>query len=226
MTDDPSVRGHVLASSSRAGEGIAKVNAEELPMRKATQGDLKRLATVLAQAFYDDPVFGWLMPSDTRRLERLRRFFAIELRHFALPHGRVWASEDLLGAALSTPPGRWRVPPRAALSQGPLFGMRLARATRLLAAIERRHLREPHYYFAVIGVQPAMQGKGIGSALMRPTLERCDRERVAAYLEASSERSAALYERLGFQVTYELQVAGSPPVWLMRRPASAGPTRS
>lgn len=187
-------------------------------MRKATKDDVRSLASTLAEAFHDDPVFGWLMPDDARRRGGLRRFFAIELRHFALPHGCVWTSGDLTGAALSTPPGSWRVPPRAALLQGPAFGLRLVRAARLLAVVERRHLREPHHYFAVIGVHPEMQGKGLGSTLMRPTLESCDREGLPAYLEASSERSAALYERLGFRLISELSVGGSPPLWLMRRP--------
>lgn len=214
-------------ASPTTGNPVGPEPAGGLSLRKATADDIRTLAGVLAESFYDDPVFGWLMPEDARRLKRLRRFFTIELRDFALPRGRVWTSEDLTGAALSAPPGRWRVPPRASLSQGPLFGMRLVRATRLLAAVEHRHPREPHYYFAVIGVHPAMQGRGIGSALMRPTLERCDRERLPAYLEASSERSAALYERLGFQVTSELRVAGSPPLRLMRRqPASARPSGS
>jgi hypothetical protein len=53
---------------------------------------------------------------------------------------------------------------------------------------------------------------------MRPTLERCDREGVLAYIEASSERSAALYERLGFRHIKELHVGSCPPLWLMIRP--------
>ena len=80
------------------------------------------------------------------------------------------------------------------------------------------HVREPHYYVRDIGVHPDMQGRGLGSALLRPTLERCDREGLPAYLEASSERNAALYERLGFQLTRELRVGGSPPLRLMLRP--------
>ena len=50
-----------------------------------------------------------------------------------------------------------------------------------------------------IGVHPDTQGQGLGSTLMRPTLDRCDREGLPAYIEASNERSAALYARLGFQ---------------------------
>jgi ribosomal protein S18 acetylase RimI-like enzyme len=192
-------------------------------LRRATVDDVGRLAKTLADAFYDDPVFGWLMPDEERRRERLRRFYGIELRHVGLTRGRTWTSEGLTGAAISAPPGAWRVPPRVALAQGALFGVRLARAAILLPAIEWRHVREPHYYFPHIGVAPDAQGRGLGRALMGPTLERCDREGLAAYLEASSERSATLYERLGFRVTRELRVAGSPPLRLMlRRPAPPG----
>ncbi|HEY5288325.1 MAG TPA: GNAT family N-acetyltransferase [Solirubrobacteraceae bacterium] len=174
---------------------------------------------MLADAFYDDPIFGWLMPDERTRLERLRRFYVIELRHVGLKRGRTWASNGLTGAAISTPPGVWRVPPRVMLAQSALFGIHLVRAARLLPTVERHHLRGRHYYFAHIGGAPHAQGKGLGSALMRPTLDRCDREALPAYLEASSERSAALYERLGFRVTRELQVADSPPLRLMlRRP--------
>jgi ribosomal protein S18 acetylase RimI-like enzyme len=79
-------------------------------------------------------------------------------------------------------------------------------------------VREQHCYVRDVGVLPDMQGRGLGSALMRPTLERCDRESLPAYLEASSERSAALYERLGFQLMRELRVGDSPPLRLMVRP--------
>jgi hypothetical protein len=55
---------------------------------------------------------------------------------------------------------------------------------------------------------------------MRPTLERCDYEGVPAYLEASSKRSAVLYERLGFVHMGVLELPdGGPPLWPMRRPA-------
>ena len=136
----------------------------------------------------------------------------------------MWTTSDLSGAALSLPPGAWRVPLHATLMEGRAFGVNLCRAARLGATIEwrhRRNVRGPHYYVRDVGVLPQMQGKGLGSALLRPTLERCDREGLPAYLEASSERSAALYERLGFQLTDELRVGGSPPLRLMLRP----PTR-
>jgi GNAT superfamily N-acetyltransferase len=187
-------------------------------LRRASTQDIRALKAVLAEAFFEDPILGWLMPQDSKRLARLRRYFAIELRHLALPRGRVWTTSDLAGAALSLPPGAWRSPLRVTLLEGSAFGVHLSRAARLGAAIEWRHLRGAHYYVRDVGVLPSMQGHGLGSALLRPTLERCDREGLPAYLEASSERSAALYERLGFQITRELRVGGSPPLRLMVRP--------
>jgi GNAT superfamily N-acetyltransferase len=187
-------------------------------LRKATEADARELALSLADAFCEDPVFGWLMPDERSRQGRLRRFFAIELRHVGLERGRAWTEHELGGASITTPPGAWRMPPWAALAQGATFGRRLARAGRLLTAVERRHPREAHYYFAAIGVRRGLQGRGLGSTLMGPTLERCDREGLPAYLEASSERSAALYARLGFRLIEELRVGSSPPLRLMLRP--------
>jgi GNAT superfamily N-acetyltransferase len=192
-------------------------------LRTATSEDVDSLKEGLASAFRDDPVFSWLMPDEATRRERLRRFFEIELRHVALARGLVWTTQELSGAALCLPPGAWRVPARVLFRQGPsfarAFGARLPKATGLLTMIERRHIREPHYYFAYIGVAPEAQGQGLGTLLMRPTLERCDADGLPAYLEASSERNAALYERLGFELKAEVRFAGSPPLRLMLRPS-------
>jgi GNAT superfamily N-acetyltransferase len=67
-------------------------------------------------------------------------------------------------------------------------------------------------------VAPEGQGQGLGSRLMKPTLDRCDEARLPAYLEASNERCAALYERLGFVPIDEVRFRGSPPLRLMLRP--------
>ncbi len=65
--------------------------------------------------------------------------------------------------------------------------------------MENRHPHEPHFYIRTVGVRTALQGQGVGSMLMQPTLERADSAGLPTYIEASTERSAALYERLGFR---------------------------
>jgi GNAT superfamily N-acetyltransferase len=80
------------------------------------------------------------------------------------------------------------------------------------------------FYVRLIGVRSALQGRDVGSALMRPTLQRADSGGLPAYIEASSERSAALYARLGFLHTHVLQLPeGGPPLWLTRRPPALTP---
>jgi GNAT superfamily N-acetyltransferase len=181
-----------------------------------------RLAEVLAAAFHDDPVWAWLLPDRDRRPEQLRRFFVLELRMAGLARGTVQTTDGLAGASLSLPPGQWHEPWPSQLRNLPAylraFGSRLPVATWLLARVESRHPRQPHHYFAYIGVAPDLQGRGIGSALMQPTLALCDQAGLPAYLEASTARSAALYQRLGFEQTETLHYGGSEPLRLMLRP--------
>ncbi len=207
-------------SPPRGDRQKASHQGMDIGLRKASAEDVHRLKAVFAAAFYEDPLIDWMMPDERSRERRLRRFFEIELRHIAIVRGAVWTLTDFSGAAMSNPPGAWRHPWRAFLLEGKNFGTRMPRAARLLATMRRHHPRHPHYYFRDIGVLPEMQGRGIGRALMRPTLERCDREGLPAYLEATSERSASLYARLGFEAKGELRVAGSPPLWPMLRSPS------
>ena len=63
-----------------------------------------------------------------------------------------------------------------------------------------------------------MAGPGIGTALLGPVLERCDRDGRPAYLEASSPRNRACYERNGFRVLEEYRLGrDGPPGWRMWR---------
>lgn len=189
--------------------------------RVASAAEVDTLSSVFAAAFEDDPVFRWLMPTRAGRRRRLERFFGLELRHVVLPSGRIWTTDRSLGASLELPPGHWRMPLRMQVAYGPgfmrVFGARLPHALALITKMERRHLREPHHYIPYVGVVPEAQGQGLGTALLVATLDRCDRERMPAYLEATSERNAALYARLGFEHLGEFTLGSSPPLWPMRR---------
>jgi GNAT superfamily N-acetyltransferase len=58
---------------------------------------------------------------------------------------------------------------------------------------------------------PEGQGRGLGSRLIVPVLRRCDRESMPAFLEASTERNGALYERHGFAVSGRFSMPGRGP---------------
>jgi GNAT superfamily N-acetyltransferase len=79
------------------------------------------------------------------------------------------------------------------------------------------HPTEPHWYLPLIGVDGDKQGRGYGSVLLRHATERCDRDGLPAFLEASSPLNKVLYERHGFEAVGVIQAGNSPPMWPMRR---------
>jgi ribosomal protein S18 acetylase RimI-like enzyme len=69
----------------------------------------------------------------------------------------------------------------------------------------------------LLGVDPAFQRQGYGSALLADMLDRCDREHAAAYLESTNPRNIPLYQRHGFRLLGTVQVGSAPPLFPMSR---------
>jgi ribosomal protein S18 acetylase RimI-like enzyme len=209
------------------------VDSQRYPeIRLAGDGELAAMARTLAAAFYDDPAIAWLLEDEATRLEVARRGFELFLRRLWLKHEQVYvAGDDVSGVCIWEPPGTWKLGLGAQLGLLPsmlgVYGRRLPRVLGALTAIERNHPREPHEYLAFVGVAPDHQGRGIGSMLMKPILDHCEAQGLPAYLEASSVRSRALYERHDFVVTEEVTIGkGAPPVWRMWRAAPDAPAVS
>lgn len=190
--------------------------------RRATSADIDGMAESLALAFQDDPLIRWLFGADPPRPMRYSRpFFAREgARH--LRHHEVYTLDGTPGAAYWDPPGHWKTKPLDILRSSPsmLSGIRgrTLNALRGLGRMEAAHAKHPdHYYLAVLGTRPDRQGSGLGSALLAPVLEHCDREGVGAYLESSKEANIPFYRRHGFEVVEELEFPSGPTIWPMWR---------
>ena len=188
-------------------------------LRKAHPGDVPALATALARAFDDDPVIGWVFPDARTRPRFAQRLFAMRLRDLIRQQETYTLANR--GGALWAVPGEWKVPlreqARMVLGLAGGMGWRTPRILGGLHDVESRHPRDPHYYLAVLGVDPDHQGRGLGSALMGPVLSACDGDGVPAYLESSKERNVDFYARHGFRVTDQLRLPAGPPIWLMWR---------
>jgi GNAT superfamily N-acetyltransferase len=186
--------------------------------------DVPALEDVLQAAFWDDPVTVFLFPDERSRSRRSALLFRALLRHHYLPMRTVWTTSDQAGAAMWAPPGHWRLTTAEIARALPTalrgLGRNLALSMQFLGEIDRHHPDEPHWYLGVLGTDPPRQGRGIGSALLTPVLERCDREHVPAYLESSKESNIPFYARHGFAVTRELRARGAPVLYAMWRDPS------
>jgi ribosomal protein S18 acetylase RimI-like enzyme len=190
-------------------------------VRRAEPHDVPALARTLARAFADDPVATWFFPR-TDRERRLRRVYErVFLRRIAMRHEATFSVDGHAGVAVWLPPGEAQLSVLEQLRLAPamlaLSGRDSLRGLRGMAAVDAVHPHEPHWYLWFLGVDPGRQGEGLGSRMLATMLERCDAERVPAYLEASTQRNRALYLRHGFEDAGELRLPDGPPLYPMWR---------
>ena len=174
---------------------------------------------VLTLAFSVDPMARWSLPDPAKYLAA----FPLIAKAFggsAFRNGTAYISNDLTGAALWLPPGA----KSDEESLMKLFGENTDDNIKedmqvIFEQMEKFHPTDPHWYLPMIGVDPAHQGAGVGSALMTEALKAVDRDGTIAYLESSNPRNITLYQRYGFEVIGEIQSGSSPVLRPMLRRA-------
>jgi GNAT superfamily N-acetyltransferase len=205
-------------------------------IRTAGEADRELIVRLLDAAFQDDPVSGWVFPGAADRRAKHPGLMAA-FTDIVLASGRIDVTEDGSACALwlSMPaedghgadghgPDGHGEDGLADEDDGPAQvrqavdpdNPRIEEIGRLTAAIHPSG--RAHEYLWMIGVAPGRQGEGLGTALIGSVLDRCDREGLPAYLEASSARSRKLYERLGFELSGPvLDLPDGPAMWPMWR---------
>jgi ribosomal protein S18 acetylase RimI-like enzyme len=197
----------------------------QVSVRTARKADVRELARALGRAFFDDPPFVWMLPDERTRARRAAGVFRAILRSQAMRYGGVDVASDeagIAGGAIWLPPGHWAPTVAEQLRSLPGYaralGRRIGPASELAAAMGHHHPHEEHWYLYAIGVDPARQGQGVASALLRSRLARCDADAMPAYLESTKSGSVPLYEHFGFEVTGTLNPPkGAPPLTPMWR---------
>jgi ribosomal protein S18 acetylase RimI-like enzyme len=90
------------------------------------------------------------------------------------------------------------------------------RLARVLAELMAHHTRERHWHVGPVGVEPGLQGRGVGAAVMRLLCEAMDAEGEVAFLETEKPENVVFYRRLGFEVVSASDLPGLH-TWFMRR---------
>lgn len=180
----------------------------ELPAILLRQRDAGIAADILVAAFHDSPLIAYMFPDSARHEKRLRWYFRESVR-YAVICGECHLAPSRDGVVLWLPP----VPPaldvwgllRSGMILAPYmlgqtgFG-RMLEVARLVRQYRDDHAPDGHWYLSELAVLPSQQGKGIGTGLVIPVLDRLDSEGLSCYVETSNEDAVAFYKRLGFQV--------------------------
>ena len=182
---------------------------------------------VLGRAFFYDPLFVYIIPDETRRARLLPWFLTACVRYGHM-FGEVYTSAgSVQGVAVwFTPecpaPNLFRMM-RVGLLTAPLkVGLgTFARYMSLLGYLKKLHGRDApqrHWYLSFLGIDPAGQGQGVASSLLRPVLSRADADGLACYLETMDAKNPPFFRRHGFEVVVEDDFPrGGPHFWTMKR---------
>lgn len=181
---------------------------ETITVRLGRPEDVPAIATTIGEAGFDEAVFSWVIPDEPARRERVANDVEQQI---AWVTGALATSEILTAGAPSREIAGvsvWQfqngapetVPAELADFFEQAYGPYAARMLLVLELTEQRHPRhEPHWHLQQMMVVPRFRGRGLGGAMLRHQLARADATGVATYLEASTPRNRALYERYGFR---------------------------
>lgn len=168
--------------------------------------------------FAADPLVRWFYPEPNSFLAHFPRVVDL-FGGRALDHGAAHCSDDFTATALWLPPG---IHPDedglVALFEATVAEDKRDRLFSLLEQMGSYHPHDPCWHLAFIAVDPARQGKGLGSALLAESLRQCDRDGLPAYLESTNPANLSLYRRHGFEQIGLIEVEGAPPLFPMVRP--------
>jgi GNAT superfamily N-acetyltransferase len=179
--------------------------------------DRDRAISTLTLAFANDPVVRWVF-QDPHVYATLFPPIIEAFAGLAFERGTAFALQGYAAVALWLPPGVGSddATMSALIEEGAADSAR-PDVDGFFDQMGESHPSFEHWYLPLAGVDPPAQGHGLGSTLLRHALEGCDRDRLPAYLEATSSRSRDLYARLGFAEIGVIQQGGSPPMWPMLR---------
>jgi ribosomal protein S18 acetylase RimI-like enzyme len=194
------------------------MNDQTNKLLRLTRKDRDAGVAVLGRAFTEYEMLRYYFQDEAERHAVAVTFGFVALS-VCLKYGEAYASSAKMeGVAAWLPPGKapfggWQIIRAVPLSVLFRFGRqgasRMQAYGRYIDNMHRKLVPYPHWYLQIIGVDPAYQGQGFSSQLVRPMLECIDREHLPCFLETNTEKNVAIYRRFKFEVVSEDKIPGT-----------------
>lgn len=182
----------------------------------AEQRHARSVVDVLQLAFSADPFTRWLFP-DASTFNRWFPEFVWRYSGDAFVQGTADRTPEDTGAALWLEPGtRPDLTGMSDLLEGTVKAPVRDELWRIAERLTETTPARPYWHLTFIGVDPAVQDEGVGSALLEHGLARCDDAGRVAYLETAHPGTVSLFASHGFQLIDVINTDG-PSLYAMAR---------
>jgi GNAT superfamily N-acetyltransferase len=188
-------------------------------IRRVTPQEKDRFIATVVHCFIDDHFFRAMYPSNDQYTSEMAKFIELDART-AIKQGTAWIIGDFLGVGYWIKPGtQFDDHEFYELVKTGCHSDYQSTALKLFEVLEEFIPIEPHWYLSFFGILQEHRDKGLGSLLLKHTLEMIDACSQMAYLETFDVRNVPFYQRLGFEQFGMRVIDANLTVIIMNRPA-------
>jgi GNAT superfamily N-acetyltransferase len=193
----------------------------QFEVRALTGDEVRAAGGVAARALRDNPMMVFSVPDDP--LGRLRAGYDTFGDRIAPGSVGALVGPHVIGVAAAARPGGCvavtATPElRRAPDLQPVDAVGYERARFVISTMCDHDPAERHVHVGPVGVEPGVQGLGIGRRMLEAVCERLDHDGETGWLETDKPENVVFYRRHGFDVAVEDRHLGFP-IWFMHRPA-------
>lgn len=204
-------------------------------MYKIQHKDLPKASSILSQAFKNYPLFEYVLPDSASRTDQLKHLCQFILR-LGMSKGMVIAPSNALeGVSIWLPSEGFPNSAMDAVRAGLLNLLLNVNIKALGRFIEignakgrkRADIVGGSYWLCdMIGVDPLLQGRGVGRHMIEAQLNYLDKAKMPCYLETSEVRNIGYYEKYGFDLIDQYKIHNVHIFCLQWKPSALRETLS
>ena len=205
-------------------------------VHRLTPAQFAAAAPMMARAFFDYPMWQWIMPDDDHRRRALQPASRATLLWGELVGDNLVVGgeqgDPVRGVAVWARPGMadHDVDPDGSLTDwsaveeaiGPVGMRRFEMMVEIQRPLRTKYIPADGWYLCWLGVDPDVQRTGAGTALLRDMFARLDSQGAATYLETEKAANVPYYLKHGYEIVHEGTLPdGGPEYWcFLREPKS------